>query len=116
MDAALHHYTGEDASRLRVMESWMVRRMRSCADKLDGGWERDEAQQTAKRYDDDGYGKTCWVETASACCCYYGGESAPPTNKQTSNDKEKRHGATILASLPRAIIRSSIVYFQPINH
>ena len=31
--------------------------IRSCADKLGGGWERDKVQRTAKRYDDDGHGK-----------------------------------------------------------
>ena len=32
---------------------------------------------------------------------YYAGESAPLTNKQTSNDKEKRHEAKVLAALRR---------------
>ena len=36
---------------------WLVSRNKSCADKLGGGWERDEVQRTAKRYDDDGHGK-----------------------------------------------------------
>ena len=50
-------YTGEDASRLRLMDSVAgLCGIRSCADKLGGGWERDE-QRTAKRYDDDGDGK-----------------------------------------------------------
>ena len=32
---------------------WLVRRIRSCADKLQGGWKRDTVSRTAKRYDDD---------------------------------------------------------------
>ena len=65
---------------------WLVTRIRCCAVKLGGGWERDEVQQTTKLYDDDSHGKDVWVETAVACCCYYGGDSASPTNEQTSND------------------------------
>ena len=43
--------------------------------------------------------------------------TAPPPqmNGQTSNDKEKKHGAKILAALCRETIRSSIVCFQPVN-
>ena len=37
-----------------------------------------------------------------------------PTNEQTSDDKQKRHGAKILVALRRVTIRSSIVCFQPI--
>ena len=65
---------------------WLVSRIRSGADKLGDGWERDQVQRTAKRYDDDGHGKyfeVCWVETSAACCYYYDGESAPPTNEHT---------------------------------
>ena len=46
--------------------------------------------------------------------CYYCGESTSPTNEQTWNDKEKRHGAKILAALRRVTIRSSVVCFQHI--
>ena len=35
---------------------WLVSRIRSCADKLGGGWEWDEVQRTAKLYEDDGHG------------------------------------------------------------
>ena len=35
---------------------WLVSRIRSCADKLGGGWESDEVQRSANRYDDDGHG------------------------------------------------------------
>ena len=40
-------------SRIRSL----VSRIRSSADNLGGGWERDEVRRTAKRYDDDGDGK-----------------------------------------------------------
>ena len=34
----------------------LIRRIRDCAEKLGGGWERDKAERTAKLYDDDGHG------------------------------------------------------------
>ena len=40
--------------------SWLrrlVSGIRSCADKLGGGWERDKVQRTAKLCDDDGHRK-----------------------------------------------------------
>ena len=55
-----------------------------------------------------------WVEAAAvviACCCCNGGESAPShANEQTSNDKEKRHGAKMLsfASCKAGEIRNSV--------
>ena len=39
---------------------WLLRRIRSCADKLGRGRDRDKVliiQRTAKRYDDEGHGK-----------------------------------------------------------
>ena len=73
----------------------------SLANKL-GGWERENVQRAAKRYDDDGHDKIHRVETAAACCCYFGGESAPPANEQIQVERQyKRHGAKILAALCR---------------
>ena len=67
------------------------------------------SERPTKRYDDDGPGKKCWVETAGACCCYYGSESASPAKEQMSIDKENRHRAEVLAAPRRVNIRSSIV-------
>ena len=39
----------------------------------------------------------------------------PPQHEQTSNDKETRHGAKILAAMRCVRMRSSIVCFQIIN-
>ena len=41
-----------------------------------------------------------WIEPAAGCCYFYS-ENCPPTNEQMSDDKEKRHGAQIFASLRR---------------
>ena len=46
-----------------------------------------------KRYNDDGDGKECWVDTAAACCCYDGGESTSPTNEQCRRRMTKKRGA-----------------------
>ena len=35
----------------------LIRRIRDCAEKLGGGWERDKVQLTAQRYDDDRHGR-----------------------------------------------------------
>ena len=63
---------------------WLIR-IRSCADKLGNGWEKEKVQRTAKRYDDDGHGKDVGLRllllAAGACCCYCGGENASPTNE-----------------------------------
>ena len=45
---------------------WLINRIRSCADKLGGGWER-EVQRTARAYDNDGHGKD--VGLRLQCCC-----------------------------------------------
>ena len=61
IDIALQkQYYGSTPRRMQVgcgsWIRWLVSRTRSCADKLEGGWERDKVQRTANRYDDDGHG------------------------------------------------------------
>ena len=48
----------------------------------------DKVQTTAKHFGDVGHGR-------------YTGLCAPLTNEQTSNDKEKRHGAKVVVGLRR---------------
>ena len=75
-------------------------RITNCANKLGSGWQIE--RKYSERPDDEGHGEHVdWVETAAACCCCCRGESAPPTYEQASNDKEKRHGAKLLAALRR---------------
>ena len=60
--------------------------IRSCADKLGSGRERDTVQRTAKRYDNDRDVKDVGLRLPLLVCCY-GGKALPTNNKQTSNDK-----------------------------
>ena len=81
---------------------WLVSRIRSCADKLGGGRERDTVQRTAKRYDDDGDGKDVGLRLLQLAAAIMAARAASPTHKQTSNDKKKRGtGRKILAALRR---------------
>ena len=61
--------------------------IRSCADKLGSGRERDTVQRTAKRYDNDRGVKDVGLRLPQLVCCYDGGKVLPTNNKQTSNDK-----------------------------
>ena len=95
---------------------WLVSRTSSCADKLGGDWGRDEVQRTTKRYDDDGRVKDVWLRLLLLAAVMVAARALPPqTNRQTPNDKKKRHGAKILVGLCRVTMRSSIVCFQRIN-
>ena len=57
----LHYYRSTTSGRMHLdcfsWIRWLVSRIRTCADKLCGGWKRDEVQRTAKRYDDDSDGQ-----------------------------------------------------------
>ena len=65
---------------------WLVSRIRSCADKLGGGWARYKQERTAKCHDDD---RRAGLRLLVLAAVYFGSESASPTDEQTSNDKEK---------------------------
>ena len=71
-------------------------------------------QRTAKCCDDDAGGRDGRLRLVllGAVIMAVRRALSPQTNRQTSNDKQNRHGAKILAALPRVRIRSSIVCFQ----
>ena len=79
----------------------MVSRIISRANKLGGGWERDQVQRAAKRYDDDGHGKYIGSRLLLLAAVIMAARAPPPTKEQTSNHKDKRRGAKILAALHR---------------
>ena len=67
---------------------WLVSSIRSCADKLVGGWERDQVQRTAERYDDDGHGKDVGSRLLALAAVIMVSESASPqTNRQGMTKK-----------------------------
>ena len=94
---------------------WLASRIRSCADKLGCGWERDEVQRTAKRYDDDGHGKDAGLRLLLLAAVVTAMTKLPLQANRRRMTKTRRTGATILAVLRLVKIRSSIVYFQPID-
>ena len=112
-------YTGGDASRLRFMDSRVLvsRVIRSCADQLGGGWERDKAQRTAKRYGDDGHGKYVRLRLLLLAAAVIIAARALPsqTNRHRMTKKRGTDRAKILAALRRVTIRSCIVCFRPIH-
>ena len=64
-------------------------------------------QRTAKRYDDDGHDKDDGLRLLLLAAVIMAARALPPqTNRQTSNDKEKRHGAKVLEALCCVTIRS----------
>ena len=92
----------------------MVSRIRSCADRLGGGWERNELPRTANRHDGghgDGVGLRLLVHAAVILTA----KSLPPQpDTRPMARKEAHRGEKILAALRPARIRSSIVCFQPL--
>ena len=89
-----------------------------CANKLEGAWEREKAQRAPrrysddgqrekvrrapKRYSDDGHCKSNGLRLLLLAAVTTAAE-VPPTNEngQTSNDKEVRQGAKVVAALQR---------------
>ena len=112
----LHHSSNTTAGSMQVeCDSWMrypASRIRTCTDKLGGSWERDKAHRRAKLYDDDGHGKEVGLRLLLLAIVVMAARAVPPTNEHTSNDKEKSHGAKILAALRRTTTWSSIACFQ----
>ena len=87
--------------------------IRSCADKLGGGWERDKVQRTTTHYDDDGDGKDVGLGLMLLAAVIMAAKALPPQPNRRPMTKEKRRGATKLATLRRVRIRISIVCFLP---
>ena len=72
---------------------WLVCRIRSCADKLGGGWEGDEVQRTAKRYGDDGHGKCVGLRLLLLAAVVVAARALPPQTNRRRMSIEKRHWA-----------------------
>ena len=71
-------------------------------------------RRTAKRYDDDGDGKDVGLRLLLLAVVLMSARALSPQANRRRMTK-KRHGANILAALRRVWIRSSIVFFQPVN-
>ena len=71
---------------------WLASRIRSCADKLGCGWERDEVQRTAKRYDDDGHGEDVGLRLLLLAAVIMAARALPPqmNRRRTKKRKEAR--------------------------
>ena len=62
---------------------WLVSRIKSCADKLEGGRERDAVQRTAKRYDDRSDGEDVGVRLLLLAAVMMAARALPPqTNRR----------------------------------
>ena len=67
--------------------------IRSCADKLGGGRERDTVQRTAKRYDDDGDGKDVGLRRpVLAAAVMMAARAFPPQTNRHQMAKKKGAG------------------------
>ena len=61
--------------------SWIrrrVSRIRSCADKLGNGWDKDEVQRTAKRFDNNGHGKDVGLRLLLLAAVIVAARALPP--------------------------------------
>ena len=78
-------------------------RTRSCAGKLGGGWERDEVQRTAKRYDNDVHGKDVGLRLLLLAAVIAAAKALPPQTelRQIPKRLQCRCRAKILAALRR---------------
>ena len=90
-------------------------RTRSCAGKLGGGWERDEVQRTAKRYDNDVHGKDVGLRLLLLAAVIMATRALPPHTSRRRMTKKFGHRAKMLAALGRVRIRGSIVNFLPLT-
>ena len=94
---------------------WLGSRTRSCADNLGSGKEIDKVRRTAKRSDDDGDSKDVGLRPLLLAAVIMAARALPPQTNRRRMTKEKKHWAKILAALCRVRIRSSTVFFQPMN-
>ena len=125
---ALQHCSSTTPGRMQVGYGpwirWLVSRIRSCADKLGGGWERDKAERTAKLYDDDGHGIDVGLRLLPLAAVIMAARVLPPqTNRRRMTKKRgtrgenthsqlcvvKRYGAPLCAfNLLRISTQSSV--------
>ena len=71
---------------------WLVSKIRSCADELGCGWERNKVQRTAKRYDDDGHGEDVGLRLLLLAAVIMAVRALPPQMNRRRMAEEKRHG------------------------
>ena len=65
---------------MQLMDSFALRKKncsRSCA-KLEGDWERNQVQRTAKRYDDDRHSKYIWLRLLLLAAVIMAVKTVPP--------------------------------------
>ena len=73
---------------------WMVSSIRSCADKLGGGWERDKIQRTAMLYDDDGHGKYVGLRLLLLAAVIMAARALPAQTSRCRMAKKRGAGRT----------------------
>ena len=66
--------------------------IRSCADKLGSGRERDTVQRTAKRYDDDGDGKYVGLRLLLLADVMMAARALPPRTSRHRMTKQRGAG------------------------
>ena len=71
---------------------YLVSRITSCADKLGGGWERDKAPPTAKRYDDDGRGIDVGLRLILLAAVTMAARALPPQTNRRRTTKKRGTG------------------------
>ena len=90
---------------------------RSCATKLERGWERKKVQRAAELNDDEGYSKVIGLRLLLLVAAIMAAKA--PTNEHTPNDNgtKCRYGAKIIAALRRVKPDGygAPWYFQPIK-
>ena len=99
---------------------WLVSRIRSCADKLQGDRERhtkvDYSERPTKRYDDDGQGRGVGLRLLVLLdAVVMAARPFPPRTRRRRMAKKRGTDAAKVAALRHVKIRSSIVCFEPMN-
>ena len=90
----VHHDTRGGCNQIAVYGfGGLVSRIRSCADKLGGGWELNITRRTAKRDEDDGRGKDAGLRLLLLAAVIMAARAlSSQTNRQTSNDRKGARG------------------------
>ena len=78
---------------------WLVSRIRICADKLGGGWERDKVQRTAKPCDDDGHGKNVGLRLPLLFVVIMTARALPPQRRDVEWQRKEAQGENTRSSV-----------------